>query len=84
MLEESKSLDLVERQKIDVLKEIDYEKVFPFVCVFDYKKGFDLMRDAGCNDYFFYHCNAEWMRTSDPFLEARAYLATKGLIQEEN
>ena len=48
------------------------------------KKGFDLMRDAGCNDYFFYHCNAEWMRTSDPFLEARAYLATKGLIQEEN
>ena len=82
--EESKVLDLVEKQTFEMMKKADYDRVFPFVCVFDYKKGFEIMKELGCNEYFFYHCNAEWMRTSDPLLEARAYLTTKGLIQGED
>lgn len=83
LLEDSNVLDSVELKTIDDLKRGDYSKIFPFVCVFDYKKGFEMMKSIGCDDYFFYHYDAEWMRASDPLQVAKIYLQNKGLIQGE-
>lgn len=83
VLEDSNVLDSIELKTFDDLKKADYNKVFPFVCVFDYKKGFEMMRTIGCEDYFFYQYNAGWMRISDPLLVAKQYMQYKGMIQEE-
>lgn len=82
LLEDSKVLDTIELKTIDDLKGVDYNEIFPFVCTFDYKKGFEMMKAVGCDDYFFYHYDAEWMRASDPLLVAKIYLQGKGIIQE--
>ncbi len=83
LLEDSKVLDVIELKTIDALKDVDFNEIFPFACVFDYKKGFEMMKAVGCDDYFFYHYDAEWMRASDPLLVAKIYLQGKGIIKEE-
>lgn len=80
LLEDSNVLDSIELKTIDDIKKVDYNKIFPFVCVFDYKKGFELMKTVGCDDYFFYHYDAQWMRTSDPLMVAEIYFQSKEII----
>lgn len=81
--EYSSVLDSIESKTLEDLNRIDYSEVFPFVCVFDYKKGFEMMKAVECDDYSFYHYDAQWMRISDPLLAAKQYMQYKGMLQEE-
>lgn len=83
VLEESRVLDSIELKTFEDLRKVDYDEIFPFVCVFDYKKGFEMMKTVGCDDYYFFQYNAGWMRISDPLLVAKQYMQDKGMIQEE-
>lgn len=83
VLEYSNVLDSIESKTLDDLKQVDYNQVFPFVCVFDYKKGFEMMKAVGCDDYYFFQYNAGWMRISDPLLVAKQYMQYKEMVHEE-
>lgn len=72
----------IQQKPLHELKEMDFKKVFPFLCGFDYRKLWRLMRETGCEDYFFFHYDTTWMLTSDPEKEAYKYVNLQGERQE--
>lgn len=72
----------IEQKSLNELKKMDFEKVFPFLCGFDYRKLWILMKEVGCQDFFFFHYDTTWMLTSDPEKEAYKYVNLQGERQE--
>lgn len=71
---------MVNSKSLDEFKKEDFESFFPFLCGFNYRKLWGLMKEIKCQDYFFFHYNSSWMLTSDPEKEAQRYLETLGCV----
>lgn len=64
----------IPQKALEEFKKEDFGQVFPFLCGFSYRKLIQLMREIGCEDYFFFNYNTSWMLTSDSDKEAEKWL----------
>ncbi len=69
------ALDSIPRRQVDDIQPGNTEDLFFFACGFDYIKMAEIMRKCGYNDYFYFHYDAQWLRSSNPSRQARQYFA---------
>lgn len=64
----------IQQKSLEEFQQEDLTQVVLFLCGFDYHKLWDLMKEIGCKEYFFFHYDAMWMLASDPEKVARQYI----------